>query len=608
MKHNSAKHISRFHYRSDFCRIATIVLIIIIGTIILSLTVWTAIRKTFIPKRRRKIYIGDTLHANWYRNFIKRIFPYEEIVDEDQSRAKEGDIAVICQDNKHKSNSRAFTLYIGGEPDPITDVRASLIIDTKFDGKREPDIYIPFYSLSFAENDKVSPFDLLGKRKVPKTKFCAYMYSNCDPKYEGTRIREKFYDILNERKQVDSLGKCKNKPGQNQTGRWERGYEIYMPYKFVIAFENSHIKGYITEKIVNPMLAGAIPIYFGAPDIKEHFNTKSFINAGDFDSLEDCADYVLRVDRDQQLYESILAQPWLTSSELSPHFSWLCGGPFYDEINRKIPHYARQRYGYYESISIISPYEKGKVKGNKIFINLDRSTDRLEYIDRQSRAINVGMERFPAIYGKDILESISPYIAWKSLRIPHPTNVNARPLPGEIGVYMSHITLWKQLLQSNHDYYLIIEDDVILSPHLRHLDDIVGRLPDNWDLVFLGVNKLGCPEDYIEYSTDINCKNQLFKLKRLKSQCMAGAFGYIVNKKAAMFLFTNSLPITMPIDVYIQSHISNINIYSISPALIHVGLDFDSTINGASSLEQKGAFGIKGRFTSSKNHTIQQVR
>ena len=34
-------------------------------------------------------------------------------------------------------------------------------------------------------------------------------------------------------------------------------------YRFVVAFENDAADGYMTEKIVNAMLAGAIPIYAG---------------------------------------------------------------------------------------------------------------------------------------------------------------------------------------------------------------------------------------------------------------------------------------------------------------------------------------------------------
>eukprot|EP00947_MAST-08B_sp_MAST-8B-sp1_P004018 g4018.t1 len=38
---------------------------------------------------------------------------------------------------------------------------------------------------------------------------------------------------------------------------------LYSQYKFVIAFENHRVDGYVTEKIVNGFLAGAVPLYWG---------------------------------------------------------------------------------------------------------------------------------------------------------------------------------------------------------------------------------------------------------------------------------------------------------------------------------------------------------
>ena len=52
---------------------------------------------------------------------------------------------------------------------------------------------------------------------------------------------------------------------------------IYNQYKFVMAFENSHSDGYITEKIFNVFLSKSIPIYDGAPDINKYINPKSYI-------------------------------------------------------------------------------------------------------------------------------------------------------------------------------------------------------------------------------------------------------------------------------------------------------------------------------------------
>ena len=43
-------------------------------------------------------------------------------------------------------------------------------------------------------------------------------------------------------------------------------------YKFVICFENSEEDAYITEKIINPLLANVIPVYWGNKRIGDYFN------------------------------------------------------------------------------------------------------------------------------------------------------------------------------------------------------------------------------------------------------------------------------------------------------------------------------------------------
>ena len=37
--------------------------------------------------------------------------------------------------------------------------------------------------------------------------------------------------------------------------------------RFVIAFENDIVEGYITEKLLNGIFSNSIPVYFGANDI-----------------------------------------------------------------------------------------------------------------------------------------------------------------------------------------------------------------------------------------------------------------------------------------------------------------------------------------------------
>ena len=52
-------------------------------------------------------------------------------------------------------------------------------------------------------------------------------------------------------------------------------------YKFYLAFENTKSPGYITEKIVNAMLAGVIPVYWGDESIFEFVNRDAIIYVTD---------------------------------------------------------------------------------------------------------------------------------------------------------------------------------------------------------------------------------------------------------------------------------------------------------------------------------------
>jgi hypothetical protein len=40
-------------------------------------------------------------------------------------------------------------------------------------------------------------------------------------------------------------------------------WELYKDYRWVLALENSAEPGYVTEKLVNAMASGAVPVYYG---------------------------------------------------------------------------------------------------------------------------------------------------------------------------------------------------------------------------------------------------------------------------------------------------------------------------------------------------------
>lgn len=62
--------------------------------------------------------------------------------------------------------------------------------------------------------------------------------------------------------------------------------DVYHQYRFALAFENmKNIKGYITEKILDCLTTGIVPIYFGAEDIGNYIPEECFILYEGFDRL-----------------------------------------------------------------------------------------------------------------------------------------------------------------------------------------------------------------------------------------------------------------------------------------------------------------------------------
>lgn len=66
-------------------------------------------------------------------------------------------------------------------------------------------------------------------------------------------------------------------------------------YKFNLCIENAEFPGYITEKIIDAMVAKTIPVYMGAPDVEDFIPSNCFVNARKFKKLENLYEYLIQV-------------------------------------------------------------------------------------------------------------------------------------------------------------------------------------------------------------------------------------------------------------------------------------------------------------------------
>lgn len=79
--------------------------------------------------------------------------------------------------------------------------------------------------------------------------------------------------------------------------------KLVSQYKFSLAFENAIAEDYVTEKFFQPLIAGSVPVYLGAPNIEKFApGDHCFINVSQFSSTNELAEYLTMLDNNDNLY------------------------------------------------------------------------------------------------------------------------------------------------------------------------------------------------------------------------------------------------------------------------------------------------------------------
>lgn len=95
----------------------------------------------------------------------------------------------------------------------------------------------------------------------------------------------------------------------------------YHKYRFAICYENIEgLRGYITEKILDCLVSGVVPIYAGSSDIAEYVPKECFISLRDYDGYSELYDYIFGVDEENYMKYLYDAEKFM-KSEKSDYFS-----------------------------------------------------------------------------------------------------------------------------------------------------------------------------------------------------------------------------------------------------------------------------------------------
>jgi len=136
-------------------------------------------------------------------------------------------------------------------------------------------------------------------------KFCVFLHRR------PSEPRDSFVKELSKYKKVDCPGIVHRNMNVKIPKGGDAKINFFKKYKFAMAFENSRGNGYVTEKLTDAMMAGCIPIYWGDPQVKLDFNTRSFIEVLDYGNFDRAIKRIKNIDSDASAAKKILAQPWI---------------------------------------------------------------------------------------------------------------------------------------------------------------------------------------------------------------------------------------------------------------------------------------------------------
>ena len=203
-------------------------------------------------------------------------------------------------------------------------------------------------------------------------------------------------------------------------------------------------------------------------------------------------------------------------------------------------------------------------------INLKTSTERKEHIQKQLSDIEYDFEFIEAVDGS-LLSQTELGIYDKEATLDNWTNRYNRELSkGEIGCIMSHLLVYKKMIDENIEEAIILEDDVTLKQGFLDVIEIKERFPQDWMVIWL------CHESQFLFSRGAPtlfrnrlqlCKNH--KLARFAEYPWVGS-GYLIKKDAAQQLLDFAYPIRMPADILLSGNCGELELkmYGIAPPCI----------------------------------------
>jgi GR25 family glycosyltransferase involved in LPS biosynthesis len=142
------------------------------------------------------------------------------------------------------------------------------------------------------------------------------------------------------------------------------------------------------------------------------------------------------------------------------------------------------------------------------------------------------------------------------------------PASGEIGVFMSHVELWKILKKKKQHAHLVLEDDFIPKTSAGVIENIILSTNDEYDVIILGYSKVDeMVEQAISIINPLNVQHSYsnYKVGRKFHESTCGALSYVVKDSFFEKVLVDSTKPFYLIDDWSIFKQMGVNILHVSP-------------------------------------------
>jgi glycosyl transferase, family 25 len=234
-----------------------------------------------------------------------------------------------------------------------------------------------------------------------------------------------------------------------------------------------------------------------------------------------------------------------------------------------------------------TPVRQGRLANIPIFvINLERNRQRREFALQKLAGLGLKGDIFPAVDGKTLVLDKLIKDGIYDDAVAHEKFSRSLSM-GEIGCSLSHLRLYKKILDEHIGLALVLEDDAMFVEGAREqLADLLERLPDDADLVQLIYE---C-KDYSRVAPGV--------VRFLSKSCMpVASAGFLIRESGARKLLAEGYPVRYPADSFIgRSPRWGTNVYGASPKLVAINNIFPSEIYQGRTLKSRLGNRVKAVF------------